>query len=72
MGKGATAKVKLATAAGNRYVIKVFDYSNPDTKKLLHDNFETEIETLKQLAHNNVVNIVDYSLDAVWTKSDGR
>lgn len=32
----------------------------------------TEVKTMSQLAHPNIVNLIEYSNEGVWEKSDGR
>jgi len=56
LGRGATSKVYLVSKGSQFFAAKVFIHDDPQ----LLERFKKEIEILKQLKHNNIIEIVDH------------
>ena len=69
LGKGCSAKVKLAKSSdnGQACAIKIF---NNNMSARLQQALHEEITMLKKLKHNNIVNMIEYQENAEWVKSD--
>jgi len=61
IGLGATATVKLAQEIGKSEIlaIKLLKNSDSQTKNFNLKNFNSEINTLRKLNHENIINLID-------------
>lgn len=73
LGSGAHSKVKLAKSSvdNNYYAVKILKKDNPHLDKKLLDLVVTEVNTMKELKHPNIVNLVEYNENATVTKNSG-
>jgi serine/threonine protein kinase len=53
------------------YAVKILKKDNPHLDKKLMDLVVTEVTTMKELKHPNIVNLVEYNENAVVEKSNG-
>jgi len=70
---GANSKVKLGyDKDGNRYyAVKILKKGNPNLDHKFLDLVMTEVQTMSQLNHLNIVNLIEYSKDGIVEKSNG-
>lgn len=74
LGTGANSKVKLAIdkSDGTHYAVKILKKGNPNLDHKFLELLMTEVQTMKDLSHLNIVNMNEYSQDGVVEKTDGR
>ena len=74
LGNGANSKVKLGLdeASGKAYAVKIMKKAETEQDRKILELVVTEVKTMSQLGHANIVNLVEYSNEGVWEKSDGR
>lgn len=75
LGEGQTSKVylgRLLTDKTKLVAIKVFKNAYICKDKHSIPQIDNEIETLKKLKHNNIVNILGYGSDGVVVKPSGN
>ena len=65
LGSGANSKVKLGIdkASGRYYAVKILKKGNPNLDSKFLELVMTEVHTMSQLSHPNIVNLVEYSKD---------
>lgn len=73
LGSGANSKVKLGVdkETGKFYAIKILKKGNPNLDSKFLELVITEVNTMTQLSHPNIVNLIEYSQDGVVKKADG-
>jgi serine/threonine protein kinase len=73
LGSGANSKVKLGIDkyTGNYYAIKILKKGNPNLNSKFLELVLTEVQTMSQLNHPNIVNLIEYNKDGVVEKKDG-
>lgn len=74
LGSGANSKVKLGQDkdTGRFFAIKILKKSNPNNDAKFLELVMTEVHTMSQLSHGNIVNLIEYNKDAVVEKSNGH
>jgi len=74
LGSGANSKVKLGVDKenGRYYAVKILKKNDPRLNDKFLELVMTEVHTMSQLSHPNIVNLIEYGKDAVVEKSDGR
>ena len=74
LGTGANSKVKLAEHkdTAERSAIKILKKGDPRLDPEFLKLVMTEVQTMRYLRHPNIVNMIDFSTDAVVEKEDGR
>ena len=67
-------RVKLAQdeEAGRHYAVKILKRSNPHMTKKFLDLVLTEVQTMKELNHPNIVNLVEYGDSGDVVKNNGK
>ena len=73
LGSGANSKVKLGLdkATGTYYAVKILKKGNPNLDHKFLELVMTEVNTMTQLHHANIVNLVEFGQDGVVEKSSG-
>ena len=73
LGSGANSKVKLAIdKTTNRYfAVKILKKGNPNLDHKFLELVMTEVHTMSQLSHPNIVNLIEYSKDGIVEKQNG-
>jgi serine/threonine protein kinase len=73
LGSGANSKVKLGVdKTNNRYfAIKILKKGNPNLDAKFLELVMTEVHTMSQLSHPNIVNLIEYGKDGIVEKSNG-
>ena len=73
LGSGANSKVKLGydKMTGTYFAIKILKKGNPNLDTKFLELVMTEVHTMTQLHHNNIVNLIEYDRDGVVEKADG-
>ena len=73
LGSGANSKVKLGLdkASGRYFAVKILKKGNPNLDHKFLELVMTEVHTMSQLSHPNIVNLIEYSKDGVVEKSNG-
>ena len=73
LGSGANSKVKLGLdkTTGRYFAVKILKKGNPNLTNKFLELVLTEVQTMSQLNHLNIVNLVEYSKDGVVEKSNG-
>ena len=73
LGSGANSKVKLGLdKTNNRYfAVKILKKGNPNLDGKFLELVMTEVQTMSQLSHPNIVNLVEYGQDGIVKKSNG-
>ena len=73
LGSGANSKVKLGLdKTSNRYfAVKILKKGNPNLDGKFLELVMTEVQTMSQLSHPNIVNLVEYGQDGIVKKSNG-
>jgi serine/threonine protein kinase len=73
LGSGANSKVKLALdKTTNRYfAVKILKKGNPNLDSKFLELVMTEVHTMSQLSHPNIVNLIEYGKDGVVEKQNG-
>lgn len=68
LGAGYASKVKLGfnKVDGQHYAVKIMN-----NKKIQASNLENEVNIMKQLKHENIINLIEFSEDAVYYKTNG-
>ena len=74
LGSGANSKVKLGINKDDNkyYAVKILKKGNPNLDEKFLELVLTEVETMSQLQHPNIVNLVEYSKEGTVLKSDGK
>lgn len=74
LGSGANSKVKLGQHkdTGVYYAVKILKKGDPRLDAKFLELVMTEVETMSKLSHPNIVNLIEYSKDAIEEKEDGR
>ena len=73
LGSGANSKVKLGQHqdTGSYAAIKILKKNNSSMDAKFLELVMTEVETMSQLSHPNIVNLLEYSKEAHVEKEDG-
>lgn len=73
LGSGANSKVKLGVdkETGRYYAVKILKKNDPRLNDKFLELVMTEVHTMSQLSHPNIVNLIEYGKDAFVEKSDG-
>jgi serine/threonine protein kinase len=73
LGSGANSKVKLGhdKATGQYYAVKILKKGNPNLDFKFLELVMTEVQTMTQLSHSNIVNLIEYSKEGIVEKSNG-
>jgi BR serine/threonine kinase len=72
LGSGSFSKVKLGTDdKDNKFAIKIMKRQNDKNGKELNKLFMNEVNIYKQLVHQNIIKLHEYSEKAVAHKPDG-
>ena len=73
LGSGANSKVKLGLdkSTGRYFAVKILKKGNPNLDAKFLELVMTEVHTMSQLSHPNIVNLIEYSQDGVVEKSSG-
>lgn len=74
LGSGANSKVKLGLdkSTGRYFAVKILKKGNPNLDAKFLELVMTEVHTMSQLSHPNIVNLIEYSKDGVVEKSNGE
>lgn len=74
LGSGANSKVKLGLnkETGEYYAIKILKKGDPRLDGKFLDLVLTEVRTMQNLNHLNIVNLIEYSESGVVHKSNGK
>ena len=74
LGSGANSKVKLGLdkSTGRYFAVKILKKGNPNLDAKFLELVMTEVHTMSQLSHPNIVNLIEYSKDGVVEKSSGE
>ncbi len=74
LGSGANSKVKLAIdkTTNKYYAVKILKKGNPNLDSKFLQLVMTEVKTMSQLNHPNIVNLVEYSKDGIVLKRSGK
>ena len=71
LGHGGFSKVKLVCdETGIQFAAKIFKEMRPEMQDRLHDCLVNETENMKKLHHPNIVSLVTYKKNGVYTKKD--
>ena len=73
LGSGANSKVKLGLdkETGQYFAIKILKKGNPNLDIKFLSLVMTEVQTMSQLNHENIVNLVEYNKDGIVEKANG-
>eukprot|EP00824_Muranothrix_gubernata_P021102 TRINITY_DN435_c0_g1_i3.p1 TRINITY_DN435_c0_g1~~TRINITY_DN435_c0_g1_i3.p1 ORF type:complete len:465 (-),score=77.40 TRINITY_DN435_c0_g1_i3:1256-2650(-) len=73
LGTGIYSKVMLAedTETGNKYAIKIMERDNPQLDAKFFNLVRTEVQTMIQLDHPNIVKLVAMSDNSILQKANG-
>jgi serine/threonine protein kinase len=73
LGSGANSKVKLGLdkESGRYFAVKILKKGNPNLDSKFLELVMTEVHTMSQLSHANIVNLVEYSKDGIVEKTSG-
>lgn len=74
LGTGAQSKVKLAydPDCKKHYAIKILKKNNSNLDSKVLELVLNEVQTMADLSHPNILNMIDYQRDGEIVKSDGR
>jgi BR serine/threonine kinase/MAP/microtubule affinity-regulating kinase len=74
LGSGANSKVKLAIdkTTNKYYAVKILKKGNPNLDSKFLQLVMTEVKTMSQLNHPNIVNLIEYSKDGIVLKRSGK
>ena len=73
LGSGANSRVKLAQDEnGNYFAIKILKKADSERDRRILELVITEVQTMSQLNHSNMVNLIEYNREGIQTKADGR
>jgi len=74
LSSGANSKVKLGQdkETGEFFAVKIFKKNDPRLNDKFLELVMTEMLTMSQLSHPNIINMIEYGKDGVVEKSDGR
>ena len=74
LGSGANSKVKLGLdkSTGRHFAVKILKKNNTNLDAKFLELVMTEVVTMSQLSHPNIVNLIEYNKDGVVEKADGR
>ena len=74
LGSGANSKVKLAVDKGTNahYAIKILKKGNPNLDHKFLELVMTEVKTLIELKHPNILNLIEYSKEGIVQHSSGK
>lgn len=74
LGSGANSKVKLGVDkdTGRHYAVKILKKGNPNLDPKFLELVMTEVHTMSQLSHPNIVNLMEYQKDGSVEKSNGH
>jgi len=74
LGSGANSKVKLGQdkETGRYFAVKILKKNDPRLNDKFLELVMTEVHTMSQLSHPNIINLIEYGKDGVVEKSDGR
>ena len=74
LGTGAQSKVKLGFDPDNKkhYAIKILKKNNSNLDAKILELVLNEVQTMVNLTHPNILNMIDYQKDGEILKSDGR
>lgn len=74
LGSGANSKVKLGldTETNRHFAIKILKKNNTNLDAKFLELVMTEVVTMTQLSHPNIVNLIEYNKDGVVEKSNGK
>lgn len=73
LGSGANSKVKLAQDDnGSFYAVKILKKADSERDRRVLELVITEVQTMSQLNHGNIVNLIEYNKEGILTKADGR
>ena len=67
LGNGANSKVKLGVdeATGKVYAVKIMKRAETAEDRKILELVVTEVKTMSELSHPNIVNLVEYKNDGV-------
>ena len=70
LGSGANSKVKLGMdkTTGLYYAVKILKKGNPNLDHKFLELVMTEVQTMSQLNHPNIVNLIEYGKDGIVEK----
>lgn len=73
LGSGANSKVKLGVdkTTNRHFAVKILKKGNPNLDSKFLELVMTEVQTMSQLSHPNIVNLIEYGQDGVVKKSNG-
>lgn len=73
LGSGANSKVKLGVdkATNRHFAVKILKKGNPNLDSKFLELVMTEVQTMSQLNHPNIVNLIEYGQDGVIKRSNG-
>ena len=73
LGSGANSKVKLGLdkSTGRYFAVKILKKGNPNLDAKFLELVMTEVHTMSQLSHSNIVNLIEYSKDGIVEKANG-
>jgi serine/threonine protein kinase len=74
LGSGANSKVKLGLdkLTGTYFAIKILKKGNPNLDHKFLELVMTEVQTLLQLRHPNILNLIEYDKDGIVQYSNGK
>lgn len=74
LGSGANSKVKLAlhNQTGDHFAVKILKKGNKNLDSAFLSLVLTEVETMSELSHPNIVNFIEYSKEGVVMKESGK
>jgi serine/threonine protein kinase len=64
-------KLGLDKESGRYFAVKILKKGNPNLDHKFLELVMTEVHTMSQLSHANIVNLVEYSKDGFVEKSNG-
>ena len=74
LGSGANSKVKLGVdqTTGQYFAIKILKKGNVNLDNKFLELVMTEVKTMSQLKHLNIVNLIEYNKEGVVVKANGK
>jgi len=68
LGTGANSKVKLGVdkSTGQYYAVKILEKGNPNLDHKFLELVMTEVQTMANLSHPNIVNLIEYTRMVCW------
>jgi serine/threonine protein kinase len=74
LGSGANSKVKLGLHKdnGRQFAVKILKKGNPNLDHKFLELVMTEVQTMTNLSHPNIVNLIEYGKDGIVERSDGH